>query len=99
MRAAGKKTSDKLQKWLSIPAGAALVLMTLIAHAPAINGGFVWEDDAYVTMNPLLTAPDGLKRIWFSLDQPPQYFPLVYTTFRIEHALWGFDPYGSEPGS
>jgi hypothetical protein len=32
-----------------------------------------------VTANPLLTAPDGLRRIWFSLDSPSQYFPLTHT--------------------
>ncbi len=41
-----------------------------------------------------MTAPDGLRRIWFSLDSPSQYFPLVYSTFRIEHALWGLNSTG-----
>jgi tetratricopeptide (TPR) repeat protein len=74
----------------------ALVLaaVTIFAHRPAWNGGFLWDDDVYITHNELLTAPDGLGRIWFSLDSPSQYFPLVYTTFRIEHALWGLDPTG-----
>ena len=63
-------------------------------YQPAWNGGFIWDDDDYVTNNELLTAPDGLQRIWFSLDSPSQYFPLVYTTFRIEHALWGLNPSG-----
>src|SRR6266487_1648901 len=63
-------------------------------YQPAWNGGFIWDDDAYVTNNELLTAPDGLRRIWFSLDSPSQYFPLVYTTFRVEHALWGLSPTG-----
>src|SRR5213082_939773 len=74
----------------------ALVLAaaTIFAYRPAWNGGFLWDDDAYVTNNELLTAPDGLRRIWFSLDSPSQYFPLVYTTFRIEHAVWGLDPTG-----
>ncbi|MGA3181241.1 MAG: tetratricopeptide repeat protein [Verrucomicrobiota bacterium] len=58
------------------------------------HAGFMWDDDRYVTENPLLTAPDGLRRIWLSLDAPSQYFPLTYTTFRLEHALWGFDPAG-----
>jgi tetratricopeptide (TPR) repeat protein len=44
--------------------------------------------------NKLLTAPDGLRRIWFSFDSPSQYFPLVYTVFRIEHAVWGLNPAG-----
>src|SRR6266480_1152781 len=71
-----------------------LAVVTMLAYQPAWNGGFIWDDDEYVTNNELLTAPDGLRRIWFSLDAPSQYFPLVYTTFRIEHALWGLDPFG-----
>jgi tetratricopeptide (TPR) repeat protein len=74
----------------------ALVLaaVTIFAYRPAWNGGFLWDDDVYITNNELLTAPDGLRRLWFSLDSPSQYFPLVYTTFRIEHAVWGLDPTG-----
>src|SRR5437016_2233385 len=74
----------------------ALVLaaVTIFAYWPAWNGGLLWDDDVYITNNELLTAPDGLQRIWFSLDSPSQYFPLVYTTFRIEHAVWGLDPTG-----
>src|SRR5213592_939987 len=71
-----------------------LTAVTIFAYRPAWNGGFLWDDDVYVTNNELLTAPDGLRRIWFSLDSPSQYFPLVYTTFRVEHALWGLNPTG-----
>ena len=71
-----------------------LVVVTLLTYQPAWNGGFIWDDDEYVVNNELLTAPDGLRRIWFSLDSPSQYFPLVYTSFRIEHALWGLNPVG-----
>jgi tetratricopeptide (TPR) repeat protein len=72
----------------------SIAVVTFLAYRPAWHGGFVWDDDAYITHNPLLVAPDGLRRIWFSLDSPSQYFPLVYTTFRLEHALWGLDPTG-----
>src|SRR5437660_11265473 len=71
-----------------------LVVTAILAYQPAWHGGFIWDDDSYVTNNELLTAPDGLRRIWFSLDSPSQYVPLVYTTFRIEHALWGLHPFG-----
>src|SRR5438045_9079140 len=71
-----------------------LALATIFVYRPAWNGGFVWDDDFYVTKNRLLTAPDGLRRIWFSLESPSQYFPLVYTTFRFERALWGLNPAG-----
>jgi protein O-mannosyl-transferase len=74
--------------------GLLLATVTIFVYRPAWNGGFLWDDDDYITNNDLLTASDGLRRIWFSLDSPSQYFPLVYTTFRIERALWGLNPSG-----
>lgn len=74
--------------------GLCLVAATILAYQSVWQAGYVWDDDVYVTANKLLTAPDGLRRIWFSLDSPSQYFPLVYTSFRIEHAFWGLNPAG-----
>ena len=71
-----------------------LVLATVAAYWPAYSAGFIWDDDAYVTENTLLTAPDGWSRIWFSAHFQSQYFPLVYSTLRLEHALWGMNPVG-----
>lgn len=82
------------------PPGRALIFavvlaaVTIFAYQPAWHGGFLWDDDAYIINNELLTAPDGWQRIWFSLDSPSQYFPLTYSTFRIEHALWGLNTTG-----
>jgi tetratricopeptide (TPR) repeat protein len=67
---------------------------TILAYHGAWNGEFIWDDDDYVTKNPLLTAPDGLTKIWFSLEAPSQYFPLTYTVFRLERSLWGLNPAG-----
>ena len=74
--------------------GVFLLAATIVAYQQVWHAGYIWDDDKYVTANPLLTAADGLKRIWFSLDSPSQYFPLVYTSFRFEHALWGLNPAG-----
>src|SRR2546430_5645798 len=71
-----------------------LAVTTIFAYQPVWHGGFIWDDDAYITNSELLTAPDGLRRIWFSLDSPSQYFPLVYTMFRFERAWWGLSPTG-----
>jgi protein O-mannosyl-transferase len=71
-----------------------LAAVTILVYRPAWNGGFLWDDDAYIVNNELLAAPNGWQRIWFSLDSPSQYFPLTYSTFRIEHALWGLNPTG-----
>ena len=79
-----------------VPVGLAIIIVagSLAAYIPAIRGEFIWDDDKYVSENPLLSAPDGLWRIWFSKDVPSQYFPMVYTTFRLEYALWGLQPSG-----
>ncbi len=84
-------TRSHFPAWL---VAALLALVTILAYQPVWHAGFIWEDELYVTNNPLLTAPDGLRRIWFSLDSPSQYFPLSYTVFRIQHALWGLMPAG-----
>jgi protein O-mannosyl-transferase len=82
------------------PRGRALIFavvlaaVTIFAYRPAWHGGFLWDDDAYIINNELLTAPHGWQRIWFSLDSPSQYFPLTYSTFRIEYALWGLNTTG-----
>jgi tetratricopeptide (TPR) repeat protein len=74
--------------------GVLLAAVTIFIYRPAWNGGFLWDDDDYIIKNDLLTASDGLRRIWFSRDSPSQYFPLVYTTFRLERAIWGLHPSG-----
>jgi len=75
-------------------AAAALLLATLIAYLPAIRGGFIWDDDAYVTENRTLRDMEGLRRIWLDPGALPQYYPFVHTTFWLEYHLWGLRPGG-----
>jgi protein O-mannosyl-transferase len=84
----------ELSRRVAVLAALLLVALTLAAYLPALRAGYVWDDDDYVYENHLLWEPDGLRRIWFSADAPSQYFPLVYTTYRLEYALWGLDPFG-----
>jgi tetratricopeptide (TPR) repeat protein len=72
----------------------AIVAMTLLAYIPATKAGFVWDDQEYVVSNPVMTAPDGLWRIWFVHGSTPQYYPMVFTVLRLEHSLWGVRPFG-----
>ncbi len=68
--------------------------MTLVAYVPALQGGFIWDDDDYVTENPTLRSLDGLRRIWLEPRSVPQYYPLVHTSYWIEYRLWGLAPFG-----
>ena len=75
----------------------ALVLMVLASYLPAMLwGGFVWDDIDHIPGEPALTDWAGLKRIWFAPTdvQEPHYRPLTYTSFWLEHKLWGFTPNG-----
>lgn len=73
---------------------AAIILTTVMAYFPAITGGYIWDDDMYLTENVLISSNHGLRYIWFKLTATPQYYPLVFTTFWIEHKLWGLNPFG-----
>ena len=73
----------------SARAAVALILIVIAAHAVSLGAGFIWDDDDYVTENRTLHEAGGLSRIWFELGATPQYYPLVHTTFWVEHHLWG----------
>ena len=92
-------------RWLRellLPAGV-LLLLAFAAHAPALRGGFVWDDDVYVTANPYLEDHAGLQSIWLRPGTILQAYPgrgidalipLTFTTLWLEHRLWGAEPVG-----
>ena len=84
-------TKPRMFVWAGV---IVIIAACFVAYIPAIKSGFIWDDDVYVTNDTLLTAPDGLYRIWLTTESPSQYFPLTYTTFWVEHKLWGFNPAG-----
>src|SRR5262249_19175471 len=63
-----------------LAAGTLLVGMVAVAYLPALWGGFVWDDDAYVTRNAALRSLGGLAAIWFEPGAVPQYYPLTFTS-------------------
>ena len=67
-----------------------LVLAVLLIYLPVLQAGFIWDDDDHVTANPCIIGPLGLKEIWTT--DHARYYPLVTTTFWVEHALWGLAP-------
>ena len=75
----------------------ALGLLVVVCYLPAMLwGGFVWDDDLCIEVDPVRNV-SGLWQIWFApsaIEEEGHYWPLVYTTFWLEHKLWGFDPTG-----
>ena len=77
----------------------ALGLLVGVSYGPAMLwGGFVWDDRVITEAPPIREGASGLWQIWFSAGAlrmwEGHYWPLVYSTFWLEHKLWGFDPTG-----
>ncbi len=73
---------------------ALLLTATALVYATALQCGFIWDDDAYLTNNPLISDPGGLWTIWLAPEKSPQYYPLVFSSFWLEYRLWGLNPVG-----
>ena len=70
--------------------GLLLVLAVIVTYIPVTWAGFVWDDTVYVTNNPVIVGPLGLKEIWTT--RAADVGPLTMTTFWFEYALWGASP-------
>jgi protein O-mannosyl-transferase len=80
--------------WRSAAQGCLLFCLVFAVYAPSLSAEFIWDDDDYVTENSTLRSLDGLRQIWLEPGATPQYYPVVFTTFWIEHQLWGLRPAG-----
>lgn len=89
----GRPSTGSNARWTALGA-VLLVLGTVVAYLPALDAGYIWDDDQYVTENPTLRSTDGLVDIWTEPKATPQYYPLVHTSFWIEYQLWELDPFG-----
>src|SRR5689334_7337693 len=88
----GPKLS-RFPQWQRVSLIAALAVATLLlVYLPAVRSGFIWDDDAYVTNNLTLRSTDGLAQIWTNITSTPQYYPLVFTSFRLEYQFWELNP-------
>jgi tetratricopeptide (TPR) repeat protein len=91
-----KSSVPRATAWHNSPmfAGGALVAIALIAYLPALQAGFVWDDETNVTNNTTLRSLDGLRQMWFEPRSLQQYYPLMYTSYWLEYQLWGLAPLG-----
>jgi tetratricopeptide (TPR) repeat protein len=70
--------------------GLLLGLLLLVTYYPVWHAGFLWDDQLYITENPYLNGWAGLKTMWTT--SVADISPLTFTTFWVEHALWGLNP-------
>ena len=78
-----------------------LVLLVAVCYFPATQAGFVW-DDLILTSSKAVKEWSGLWQFWFETEttynvgntREGHFWPLLYSTFWLEHKLWGFAPVG-----
>src|SRR5438093_8909583 len=71
--------------------GLLLALATLVAYLPALNGEFVWDDDAWTwNIYWLLRDFAGLRWMWSMPGALQQYFPVTGSSFWLDYHVWGF---------
>ena len=73
-----------------------ICVAALQAYAPAIRAGWIWDDDSYILENPAVQLPGGVLDAWVP-GSTPQYYPLVFVSFWVQHAVHGLDPFGDPP--
>ena len=73
----------------------ALGLLTGICYLPAMLwGGLIWDDFLW-SQSRAVREWSGLDTIWaWPSRMEAHYWPLTYTTFWLEHKLWGLEPAG-----
>ena len=85
--------SDSVANRNVVLVGALFVVGALVVYAPALDGGFVWDDDAHVT-KPELRNAAGLVRMWVDPSATQQYYPLTHSGFWLQSWAFGEDPVG-----
>ena len=71
-------------------------VLVVASYLPALRAGFVW-DDVILTEGPVIRQWSGLWNIWLSpsdIENEGHYWPMVFTSFWLEHKLWGLAPFG-----
>jgi len=65
-----------------------IFVLAIIVYIPAMQAGFIWDDDQLLTANPLMPDPWGLVKLWFA-PTTADYFPLTSSTLWLEWRFWG----------
>ncbi|MGH1541650.1 MAG: tetratricopeptide repeat protein [Arenicella sp.] len=84
----------------SLPVFLKILLLcsaVLVVYLPSTQNGFIWDDDHHVGKAPEFYADGlaaGLKEIWLNPLATAQYYPVVWSSFLLEHHFWQQNPLG-----
>jgi protein O-mannosyl-transferase len=78
----------------AVLASLVLLVLLILAYSPVWNAGFVWDDAEQLVNNQAVKDPNGLPLIWTTVGLSPQFYPLTFSAFWLQHQLWGMNPRG-----
>ncbi len=88
----GNSASSALN--LRVLAGVAIIVLAVfLAYLPALNGGFILDDDKLLTDNSIIKSPDGLYQFWCTTEAL-DYWPVSNSALWLEWRVWGMKPTG-----
>jgi len=69
----------KRPAWKNILQALVIVIAVWWVFSPAFHGGWLMDDNTYITQNPLLHDPYGLWSIWLQPGSFVEYYPIEAT--------------------
>ncbi len=73
------------QWWLGV---VVAVAAAVIVYLPTYNNDLInWDDPDYLIKNDYIAESGGLARIWNPIGDHEQFYPLVFSSYWLEHKL------------
>src|SRR6267378_2051890 len=92
-----RKPLPRKQSHARSPAGrpwllwlGAILVLTFVVYVPCLDNDFVWDDDLYVTQNPLLANPN--VHVLLTTPVAGNYHPLTIGSLALNYRISGLHP-------
>ena len=83
-----------------VAAALAVAGLTSAAFLPALHGGFVWDDEAYIKANEGFHGLGWRQIRWmFTTFHAGHYMPLTWLSWSVDYLVWGTDLFGYHLGN
>ena len=80
--------------WIKLLQALVIILSATWIYFPILHGGWLMDDNAYVTQNPGLRDPYGPLNMWFAPGSFVEYYPIEETLLWIIWQFWQDDSFG-----
>jgi protein O-mannosyl-transferase len=80
-------------QWNDRTKGVVLFALALLIYGFGIGRRFMFDDQVYISENPLLRRHDALHAAWFTTEAF-NYYPLFWSLLHAQWLLWGDHPLG-----